>query len=115
MKLNRCTDIEPSCPFVGNDAGGVELRLVVGEDDGAKNFFMRMLEFEVGGRTTFHDHEWEHEIFVLDGVGAVELESGDRLFEKGDAIFVEPWEKHRLKNTGDSVLRLICCVPNMKK
>ena len=115
MKVKRISDIPPSSPFKGQgDARNINMRVLISEEDGAPNFNMRYLELEPDGQTHFHDHKWEHEIFVVEGKGAVVVNEGEQSFEKGDAVFVEQWEKHRIKNVGDKTLKLICCIPQKK-
>ena len=48
------------------DAGAekANVRWVIAEKDGAKNFFMRVFKIEPGGYTPLHHHPWEHEMFV---------------------------------------------------
>jgi len=113
MKKKHYTDVEAGASFPG-DACGLEMRSVINAGDGAPNFDMRVLNFETGGQTHFHDHAWEHEIFIIEGEGAVVLEGSEESFKTGDAIFIEGWEKHRIKNTGSKPLRLICCIPQKK-
>jgi len=116
MKIKHFTDIEASNPFSGlGDAKNLSMRLLIGAEDGAPNFNMRFLEFGPEGQTHFHDHKWEHEIFVFEGEGAVVLEDGEVPFKKGDAVFIGEWEKHRIKNTGTQTLKLICCIPQPEK
>ena len=47
-----------------NEAGahGIALRTVIGEADGAPNFFMRVVTFEPNGSGPHHSHPWEHEL-----------------------------------------------------
>ncbi len=53
--------------MVQNVAG----RVMIGKEDGAQNFCMRMFEMGKDGYTPRHTHDWEHEIFVLVGKGEV--------------------------------------------
>jgi quercetin dioxygenase-like cupin family protein len=79
-------------------AEGVRRRRVICEQDGAKNFHMRI--FEVEQEAPFpppHSHPWEHEIYVLEGHGVLVGEDGEKPFRSGDAIFIPPNEKHQLK------------------
>ena len=116
MKIKHFTDVPSLNPFAGKVGanGGISMRNVINAEDGAANFDMRVLEFEPGGHTSFHEHVWEHEIFILDGRGAVVLEGLEQGFKKGDAVFIEQSEKHQIKNTGEELLRLICCIPQIK-
>ena len=91
---------------------GVKKRVVIGPDEGAPNFIMRIFDIEPGFSTLYHDHPWEHEIFIINGEGTAR--SGDQeetTIREGDTIFIPPNEKHCLMNTGDGTLRLICLVP----
>jgi len=47
-------------------------------------FAMRMFEVEAGGHTPFHSHDWEHEVFVLHGTGALVTEEGEKPFQQWD-------------------------------
>ena len=68
----------------------VKVRWLITEELGARNFAMRMFEVEPGGFTPFHVHDWEHEVFILEGDGIVVCEEDERLFRAGDVIFISP-------------------------
>jgi quercetin dioxygenase-like cupin family protein len=89
----------------------VGIRVLLGPDQGVPNFVMRVFDVEPGGHTPKHTHPFEHEIFVLSGRGEIDLQSGARPLEAGDAVLVEPDELHQFRNTGDSVFRFMCLVP----
>jgi len=93
------------------DAPGVLRRVVVGADDGAPRFAMRVFEIGSGSSTPFHSHWWEHEVFVLSGRGMVKGEGGEKTIAEGTVVFVEPDEEHCFTNTGSDLLRLICVIP----
>ena len=90
---------------------GVTMRTVIGPDDGAPVFNMRVFEVEPGHVTPHHSHWWEHEVFILDGEGVAVQDSGETALSKGSVILVEGNEMHCFRNTGDSVLRFICLIP----
>lgn len=94
-------------------AHGVSVRWVISKDDGAKNFFMRVFDVEPGGYTPYHQHPWEHEVFILEGTATVVSEDGERRAPAGNVVFVLPNEHHNFKNETDTVLRFICLIPNM--
>ena len=87
-------------------------RPLIGKDDGAPNYAMRMFEVEKGGYIEAHQHPWEHEIFILEGHGEVKI--GDNVYrvKAGDAIFIPPNIVHAYKNIGDKTLRFICVIPH---
>lgn len=93
-------------------AAGVKIRWIITKDDGAPNFAAREFELAPGGRTPFHAHDWEHEVFILEGEGVVVGEEGEFPLEAGTVVFVPPNEKHNFKNTGAEVLRFLCVVPH---
>ena len=96
-------------------AKNTKIRWLISKEENAPNFAMRMFEVEKGGNTPFHKHDWEHEVFVVEGDGLFVTEWGERPFKAGDFIFVDPQEMHQFKNAGDSILRFLCVVPHEKK
>ena len=101
----------PAEAVADSGAKATFIRWLISKREGAPNFAMRLFEVEPGGYTPFHDHPWEHEVFVLEGKGKLVLENEEIPFEKEYFIFVPPGEKHQFKNTGDSTLRFLCIIP----
>ena len=95
------------------DAQGVAVRWVISKDDGAKNFFMRVFDVEPGGHTPYHQHAWEHEVFILEGQAIVVTEDGKKSAPAGNVVFVLPEEHHQFRNESDQVMKFICLIPNM--
>lgn len=93
-------------------ADKVKMRMAVGPDDGAPNFYMRIFELEPGGHTPFHTHEFEHENYIMDGKGEMVHPDGSKeTLRPGDIAFIPPNIKHQYRNAGDDVFRFICLVP----
>jgi quercetin dioxygenase-like cupin family protein len=90
---------------------GVTMRVVIGPEQGAPVFNMRVFDVQPGHNTPHHSHSWEHEVFVLSGQGVVKTEQGDQPLGHGTTVFVPGGEMHQFRNTGDEVLRFICLVP----
>jgi quercetin dioxygenase-like cupin family protein len=90
---------------------GVSIRWLISEKDGANNFAMRLFEIKPGGNTPYHEHEWEHEVFILQGKGAVKKKDGEEKFKKGDFFFIPQSEWHQFRNTGDEIIQFLCLVP----
>ncbi|MGQ9611103.1 MAG: cupin domain-containing protein [bacterium] len=93
---------------------GVKMRKVISEKEGAKNFIMRVFEIEKGGYTPLHKHDWEHEVFVLNGSGIVIGESGESMIKSGDVVFIPGGEMHQFKNLENDKLEFICLIPARK-
>ncbi|PJB78029.1 MAG: cupin [Acidobacteria bacterium CG_4_9_14_3_um_filter_49_7] len=88
------------------------IRWLIAEKEGASNFFMRLFEVEPGGHTPFHSHPGEHEIFILDGKGNLNSESGPKSLLPGTFAFVPGGEKHQFENTGSQPLKFLCIIPS---
>ncbi len=93
------------------EARGVEMRELLTRDDGAPTFAMRLFILEPDGHTPRHSHQWEHEVFVLEGKGTVLSGQGPVEIAPGDAILVASGEEHQFR-AGKEGMRFICCVPN---
>jgi quercetin dioxygenase-like cupin family protein len=78
-------------------AHGVQIRTLIGEKEGAPNFYLRTLTFEPGGAGPSHSHPWEHEVFVLRGEGTVEVDGKTVRLKPGDALYVPPNANHRFQ------------------
>lgn len=92
---------------------GVSVRWVITEDDGAPHFAMRVFDVQAGQATPYHQHWWEHEVFVLDGEGVAVQAEGETPISAGSVVLVPGHEMHQFRNTGQGVLRFICLIPHM--
>lgn len=94
-------------------AKAAKIRKVLTETDGAPNFTMRIFELGENGCTPYHAHEWEHEIFVIEGNGALVLENGEEIeLTPGKAALVTPNQLHQFKNKTPETFKFMCLVPN---
>lgn len=90
---------------------GVTMRVVIGPNEGAPVFNMRIFEVQPGKSTPFHRHWWEHEVFILEGSAILKLEENDIPVSPGTAILVNRNEKHQFINIGETVMKFMCLVP----
>lgn len=90
---------------------GVTMQVLIGRDEGADNFVMRRFTLEPGAHTPHHDHDWEHEVLILDGEAVLVDEGGDIPMKPGDTVLVPQGVRHQFRNTGSGILRFICLVP----
>ena len=90
---------------------GVSVRWLISERDGAKNFAMRCFEIKPGGKTALHRHDWEHEVFILNGKGTVICGDVEKEISAGYVIFIPPNAPHCFKNTSNEILRFLCLIP----
>ncbi len=110
MKVEKSSNIS-KCAVEIDGAKDVEIRLLISKEDGAENFAMRMFELQPGGHTPLHTHTHEHEVFVLEGQGVFVCEGQEHEFSAEYVIFVPANKEHQFRNTGNSVLRMLCIIP----
>lgn len=91
---------------------GVTIRWLISKADGAPNFAMRLFEVAPGGHSPLHSHDWEHEVYIVEGKGELAYEGEHKTFEKGWFIHVPPGSEHQFINTGDGAMKFLCLVPN---
>jgi len=109
VKVFPYTDVEAKAADDG--AFKLKVRWLITKDIGAPNFAMRLFEMEPNGYSPLHTHDWEHEVFILEGEGTVFGKEGEKKFKQGDTVFVAPNEKHQFKNTGSKLLKFLCLIP----
>ena len=84
--------------------------ILIGPEEGAPNFVLRRFTLESGGCTPFHAHDWEHEVFILQGNGKLRSKDGDHEIKSGDSVFVSTNEKHQF-HAGEEGMQFLCIVP----
>jgi len=89
----------------------LKVRWLISKKDGAKNFAMRLFEIKPGGYSPLHQHDWEHEVFILQGEGVARSKTHEEPFKEGDVFFVKPMEWHQFVNTSKKTLKFLCLIP----
>jgi len=93
----------------------VTVRWLIGKRTGALNYAMRLFEIAPGGIIPLHNHEEEHEIFVLNGKAKL-IGDLEGYAKKDDIVFVPPNEPHGYDNTeGKEIFRFVCVIPLLNK
>jgi len=111
MIIKNMLDV-PAQPVAMDGAKEVTVRVLVGPQDNAPTFAMRLFELAPGGHTPFHAHNFEHEVIILDGDIAAMTANGPKPLKTGDVLLVAPNEQHQFKNRSDKTpARFICLVP----
>lgn len=111
MKVNAAEQV-PSQTVQMEGANGCSVRWLLGERDGAPTFAMRQFEVAPGGYTPRHSHDYEHEVFILEGSGEVFEGDTPHPLQAGDVVLVKPNEVHQFRNTGPAPLKFLCLIPN---
>ncbi|MCD5416336.1 cupin domain-containing protein [Candidatus Bipolaricaulota bacterium] len=86
-------------------------RVLIGPEQGAKNFVMRLFSMKEGGCSPYHTHPWEHEVFVLSGSGTVKAIDKMTAVSVGDFVYVPGNEEHQFLNAGKEPFEFLCLVP----
>lgn len=112
MKLIRSSEV-PQDIVREPGAKQVTIRRLIDTPDGADRFLMSMFELGRGGATPPHEHEWEHEIYVLSGSLRLELPAERRAvaLRPGDVVFIPRGEPHGLATGPDETARLLLVAP----
>jgi quercetin dioxygenase-like cupin family protein len=110
MKHVHYTDIEAENVDV-EGAKDAKIRWLITKDDGAEKFTMRLFDIDLDGQTPLHQHDWEHEVFIVSGSGELRNKERKTAIRKGDVIFVPSMEWHQFVNTGNELLQFICVIP----
>jgi mannose-6-phosphate isomerase-like protein (cupin superfamily) len=90
---------------------GSEIReLLAHRNSAIRNQSLAEARLPVGTSTREHYHPRTEEIyFITHGTGRMRIEKETRDVQPGDAIAIPPGQKHKLWNTGNEPLRLLCC------
>ncbi len=109
MLIRNINDV-PMAPVSMPGVNGATMAIMVGREDGAPNFALRQFKVEPKGNTPRHSHDYEHEVFIVEGGGTVLLEGAERPVKSGDVVYVPADHEHQFK-AGDTGLRFLCLVP----
>ena len=95
--------------FITKD--GSEIReLLAHRNSAIRNQSLAEARVPAGGSTLEHYHPKTEEIYYITaGAGRVRIENETRDVKSGDAIAIPPGRKHKLWNTGNEPLKLLCC------
>lgn len=107
MLVKRYDEVEPTTYDGGRS--GVTMREMITAADGAPTFAMRVFDVRAGASTPYHQHAWEHEVFIVRGSGHVKSETGDRAFRAGDTVFIGGDEPHGF--VAETDVQFVCVIP----
>ena len=90
---------------------GSEIReLLAHRNSCIRNQSLAEARIPAGGSTLEHFHPRAEEIyFITAGSGKMRIENETRAVKTGDAIAIPPGLKHKIWNTGEELLKLLCC------
>jgi mannose-6-phosphate isomerase-like protein (cupin superfamily) len=96
-------------PFTTKD--GSEIReLLAHRNSAIQKQSLAEARLPAGGSTQEHYHIQTEEIYyITHGMGRIRIDGETREVKVGDAIAILPGQKHKLWNTSQETLRLLCC------
>jgi mannose-6-phosphate isomerase-like protein (cupin superfamily) len=102
-------NLNEMAPFFTKD--GSEIReLLAYRNSGIRNQSLAEARLPMGSSTEEHYHARTEEIyFITHGQGRIRIEGELANVQAGDAIAIPAGKKHKLWNTGNEPLRLLCC------
>lgn len=100
----------PKKPVEMDGVKGIRMAVMVGRSDGAPNFALRAFDVEPGGHSPRHQHDYEHEVYVVEGGGEVLLEGAYRPLRSGDVVYVPANHEHHFR-AGDRGMKFLCLIP----
>src|SRR5215813_9222150 len=105
----QIVNVDNSPPFTTKD--GSEIReLLAHRKSSIRNQSLAEARLPVGASTQEHYHPKTEEIYyITHGTGRIRIEGETREVGPGDAIAIPPGQKHKLWNTSNETLRLLCC------
>ena len=99
--------MEPVIRNVKDVFDGTRARLV-SLDDKPPTCTMTYSEIQPEGTSSHHIHEWEHEVYIIQGSGTLICDGKEYPVKEGDAMFIPPNVDHyTLNNGGDGNIRRI--------
>jgi mannose-6-phosphate isomerase-like protein (cupin superfamily) len=102
-------NLNEALPFITKD--GSEIReLLAHRNSVIRNQSLAEARLPAGASTQEHYHIKTEEIYyITHGAGRMRIAGETRDVKTGDAIAIPPGRKHKLWNTGNEPLRLLCC------
>tara|TARA_E500000318_G_scaffold14854_8_gene15209 strand:- start:54733 stop:55110 length:378 start_codon:yes stop_codon:yes gene_type:complete len=110
--IRNIHDTEMS-PVQMDGVKGASMSVMIGRDDNAPHFAMRSFAVEPGGYTPKHQHDYEHEVYVVSGQASVLLDGSQHDLKSGDTVLVPANELHQFSvpETATEPFRFLCFVP----
>ncbi|MBM7562337.1 cupin domain-containing protein [Fusibacter tunisiensis] len=101
----------PAKPVTHPDAQDAAMKVLISPNEGWDGYVMRVVEVETGGHTPKHAHDWPHINYVIEGNGTILIGDTLHAVESGSYAYIPNNTLHQFSNTGNSVFKFICIVP----
>ena len=108
-----------SVPFedlLKNGAEKVKVRYLIDERHGSNHFALRIYTVDKNGRTPLDQHQYEHQVYVMNGEGFLRMQrngSVSRPIRAGDTVFIPSNAVHQFTNEREEPLVFLCVKGNL--
>lgn len=92
--------MEPVIRNVRDIFDGTGPARLINLDDNPPTCTMTYSEIPPDGTSTHHIHEWEHEVYIIEGSGTLICDGKEYPVKAGDAMFIPPNVDHYTLNNG---------------
>lgn len=96
-------------------ARNVYIKWLIGEDSAAPNFYLRQLQVMGRGHTPYHQHPYEHEVYVIHGEGILVKGEDSVNIQPGSFALIPAGIRHQFKNPNPQPLVFLCLIPREPK
>jgi quercetin dioxygenase-like cupin family protein len=97
-------------PVYGEGGKRVLKQVLAGPRDGYHGY-LREFTLEPGANTPYHQHDWYHLVYILEGSGRVKIDDQERDLRAGSVVHVEAGRTHGFFNQEGQRMRFLCLVP----
>jgi quercetin dioxygenase-like cupin family protein len=89
------------------------IKRLIDTTDGADRFVLSLFELKPNGSTPPHYHEWEHEIFILQGTMQLMQPHEKRIvnLQAGDVVFIPRNEPHGFMTGANETCQFLVVAP----
>ena len=101
---------------VGGDIVKQDERYVVRDNKTLNNLILSSTRLHPGKETTGHRHEGQEEVYMfVEGTGEMLLDEKRFSVKAGDVVLIEDGVFHRVYNTSDNELYLVCVFDGQRR
>ena len=93
--------MEPVIRNIRDHFDGINAARLINLDDNPPTCTLSYSQIEPGETSSHHIHEWEHEVYIIEGTGTLYCDGKEYPVKAGDAMFIPPNVDHyTLNNAG---------------
>ena len=112
MKININKNLENK-EVIMEGAKNVQMRILIGPNDGSENIIMRKFTVLPHGNTPKHSHDFEHIVKFEKGRGIfLDKDGVKHEVNEGKSLFVPSNEEHQFLNPYDGEFQFLCIILN---